>query len=131
MKSFSAGWNYLEQNLRIKTICAIDSKSRPVTFTRVQENSNCEVMWYNVDYPVMDEYLSVDDLIARYDVFSVVGFYPEGKQPPHVCGVYSKQKCDNCRKLYDPVPISGVHLHVGGKLPAKPKYPFPHLRKKK
>jgi len=107
-------WQQIEANVRIKVINVFDSKGRAVTFQRVQKDSSSYLSWYNSDYPVMDEYLDTWSLMLEYDSYSIVGFYPEGSQPPHVCSFKTIEKCEKCPKM--PVKAkyaSGVHMHVG------------------
>jgi hypothetical protein len=89
-------WTDLERNLMIKRVHLIDSKNHPVLFERVQANSNEPGIWYNLDYPVMDEYIQTMDLCTKYDSYSIVGFYSNGTQPKHVCGYYTLDKCPEC-----------------------------------
>ena len=103
-------WGILESNIMIKRVQVIDSSGRTVMFQRVQKNSNSDVSWYNVDYPVMDEYLYTWDFVVKYDGYSIVGFYPNGQQPEHVCGPKTADKCGMC--LYESV---GSHAAKKGK----------------
>lgn len=106
--AYSMNWTELERNLRIKRVQLIDSKGRAVLFERVQANSNKQGFWYNVDYPVMDEYIQTMDLCTKYDAYSVVGFFPKGQEPKHECGYYTLEKCPKC-----PVYVYGATFKKG------------------
>ena len=114
---YESDWGMREYNLMIKQISVVDDKGRSVVFERVQKNSNSHLSWYNIDYPVMDEYLDTWSLMVKYDAYNIIGFYEDGKQPPHVCGYKNANKCPTCVKP------SGAHLHLSG-MPAKPKYKY-------
>lgn len=88
------------ENLRIKRIIVVDDlDGSSVVYERVQKNSDSRLFWLNCDQPVLDVYLTTEELADRYSSYDVVGFFPDGKEPPHACGIFSIARCRMCNDV--------------------------------